>query len=73
MYKILSFLFIFCANAFSAQLQASDIDMSTAISDITVVVLAILNVLILLFAHKKVLSMLGRWYEIIYFEFYIND
>ena len=53
-------LILFVSNAFSRTLVATDVDMTQAIADITVIVLIILNILIILFAQKKVLSMLGR-------------
>ena len=55
---ILSILF-FSTNAF-ADMVASDVDMSPAIADTTIVVLIVLNVLVFLFGYKKVLHLLGK-------------
>ena len=44
----------------SAALVATDVDMATANSDITLVFLAILGVLVTVFGYKLVMGFLGR-------------
>jgi len=53
-----TFLLLFSSNAFA--LVASDVDMSQAISDITIVVTSVISFLVLLFGYKKTMSLLGR-------------
>ena len=53
-----TFLFLFSSNAFA--LVASDVDMSQAVSDITIVVTSVISFLVLLFGYKKTMSLLGR-------------
>lgn len=51
-------LLILNINAFA--FTASDIDMSSALSDMSIVFGAILSVIVVLFGHKKILSLFGR-------------
>ena len=51
-------LLVFVNNAFA--LVASDIDMSSATTDVTTIIVSILSFLVLLMGYKKVLSLLGR-------------
>ena len=44
----------------SAALTATDVDMSTASADVTVVVIAIIGLLVVIFGFRKVLGLLGR-------------
>ena len=44
----------------SAALVATDVDMATASSDVTLVFLAILGVLVTVFGYKLVMGFLGR-------------
>lgn len=47
-------------SAFGADLVATDVDMSPASSDLSVVVLIVINLLVLIYGFKKVLNFLGR-------------
>ena len=51
-------LLLLNSNAFA--LVASDVDMSQAVSDITIVVTSVISFLVLLFGYKKTMSLLGR-------------
>lgn len=51
-------LLILNINAFA--FTASDIDMSNALSDMSIVFGAILSIIVVLFGHKKILSLFGR-------------
>lgn len=51
-------LLILNINAFA--FTASDIDMSNALSDMSIVFSSILSVIVALFGHKKVLSLFGK-------------
>jgi len=55
---MITFLLLFSSNAYA--LVASDIDMSTAVSDITILVLSVISLLTLMLGYKKVMSLLGR-------------
>lgn len=55
---ILLILLLLNINAFA--FTASDIDMSNALSDMSIVFSAILSVIVVLFGHKKILSLFGR-------------
>lgn len=41
-------------------LVASDVDMSNAISDITLIVMVVINISLVLLGYRKVLSLIGR-------------
>jgi len=57
-FSILLLLILSSSNAFA--LQASDVDMSPAIADMSTVVASVLSFLVLLMGYKKTLSLLGR-------------
>ncbi|MFA5215076.1 hypothetical protein [Sulfuricurvum sp.] len=57
---IISIIFILgmiASNAFA--LVPSDVDMTPAVSDITVVIVAVVSLLVLIMGGRKVLSLLG--------------
>jgi hypothetical protein len=55
---ILFVILLLNINAFA--FTASEIDMSNALSDMSIVFGAILSVIVVLFGHKKILSLFGR-------------
>ena len=51
-------IFLYGTNALA--LVASDVDMSTAVTDTATIVASILSFMVILMGYKKVLTLLGR-------------
>ena len=57
--KVLAFLG-FGSMVFAAPLTATDVDFTNAVNDLSVVFLAIVGVLVIIFGYKRILGLLSR-------------